>query len=51
MEHEVSPEAPTYQVLIKRNLRGDFSKVEVLLRQYLTLMIIVTVAERCLFPS
>ena len=37
-----------YQVLIKKNLRGAFPNVEVLLRIYLSLMviIIVTVAER-----
>ena len=33
-EHEVSPETIMHQVLIKRNLRGTFLNVEVLLRIY-----------------
>ena len=48
--HEVSPEATMCQIFIKRNLRDAFTNMEVLLRIYLTL-IIINCSEICLFPS
>ena len=36
LEHEVSPEAKMFQVMIKRNLRDAFANVEVLLWKYLS---------------
>ena len=38
LEHDISQEATTYQMLINKILRDDFPNVEVLLRIYLTLI-------------
>ena len=35
IEHDVSPEATTYQMLTKRSIRDAFPDVEVLFRIYL----------------
>ena len=46
LDHDISPEATLYKMLIERELRDAFPNVEIMLRIYLTLMISNCSGER-----